>query len=136
LFTLAHSDYYEPFEIADPGQRYLPTQAPQGWLRSDDGIWTYWTPVDAEPVDQGWKVHVSSAEPNLLDVLDVVTAACADLGVPFKHLAGRNFFLALHSKHGSRVQSGKFTALYPRSPQVAHELLLRLERDLAGINGP
>ena len=108
----------------------------RGWTEHTADVWTHWTPGAVDHPQQGWKVHVSSSLANADAVLDVVAGACAELNVPFKHLTGRRFFLWLHSKHGSRVQSGKFCTLYPPTPQVAHEVLKRLGRDLAGVAGP
>ncbi|WP_405164214.1 class III lanthionine synthetase LanKC [Nocardia sp. NBC_01499] len=135
-FTFAHPDYYEPFERTDPGKRYNPTRPPEGWTRHQFEVWTHWSPPDAELPEQGWKVHVSSALGSAQHVLDVVSAACAELGVSFKHLTGKQYFLWMHGKHGSRVQSGKFCALYPPTPQLAYALLERLERELSGVAGP
>ncbi|MDO3648587.1 class III lanthionine synthetase LanKC [Nocardia mangyaensis] len=135
-FTFADPDYYEPFELTDPGRRYNPTHPPTGWTRREFDVWTHWSPPDAELPAQGWKVHVSSALGSAQQVLDVVSATCAELGVAFKHLTGRQYFLWLHAKHGSRVQSGKFCAIYPPTPQLAYALLERLERELSGVAGP
>ncbi|HEU5469254.1 MAG TPA: class III lanthionine synthetase LanKC [Actinophytocola sp.] len=135
-FTFANADYYAPLAAADPGLRYLPSRPPAGWVRRDFDVWTEWAPPGAHVPEQGWKVHVSAALVHAQVVLDVVTAACADHGVPFKHLAGRNFFLGLHGKHANRAQSGKFCAAYPQTPELAGELLRRLEHDLAGVSGP
>lgn len=135
-FTFAHPDYYEPFDLTDPGRRYNPTRPPEGWTRHEFEVWTHWTPPHTELPAQGWKVHVSSALGSAQQVLDVVSTACAELGVSFKHLTGRQYFLWMHGKHGNRVQSGKFCALYPPSPQLAYALLGQLERELSGVAGP
>ena len=81
-------------------------------------------------------MHVSSSLVNAQSVLAVVSAACVELGVPFKHLAGRRTFLLVHDKHGTRVQAGKFCALYPPTEQCALLILRRLEAELSGISGP
>ncbi len=135
-FTVADNDFYEPLASAHPGRRYVPSGLGAGWTEHTADVWTHWTPGAVDHPQQGWKVHVSSSLANADAVLDVVAGACAQLNVPFKHLTGRRFFLWLHSKHGSRVQSGKFCTLYPPTPQVAHEVLERLGRDLAGVAGP
>lgn len=135
-FTFAHPDYYEPVDRIDPGRRYNPTRPPRGWTRHESEVWTHWAPPDAELPAQGWKVHVSSSLASAQQVLDVVSTACTELEVTFKHLTGRQYFLLMHDKHGNRVQSGKFCALYPSTPQLAHALLERLERELSGVAGP
>ncbi|HEX4832606.1 MAG TPA: lanthionine synthetase LanC family protein [Trebonia sp.] len=105
-------------------------------MRRYSGAWVHWAPAGLTLPGQGWKVHVSSSLANSQPVLAVVSSACADLGLPFKHLAGRRAFLLVHDKHGMRVQSGKFCALYPETEERAWLALRRLAADLAGIGGP
>jgi hypothetical protein len=135
-FLLADQDYYEPWDTADPGPRYRAGPMPSGWTCQDAGPWTHWSPAGCALPDQGWKVHVSSSLVNAQSVLAVVSAACAELGVPFKHLAGHGTFLVMHGKHATRVQAGKFCALYPPTESCALLVLRRLEADLSGIDGP
>ena len=135
-FTLTHPDYYAPWDTADPGRRYHAGPMPVGWTRQDAGAWTFWGAAGLVLPDQGWKVHVSSSLDNAQFVLMVVSGACADQGVAFKHLAGRDTFLMMHGRHAARVQSGKFCALYPPTEQCAGLMLRRLAEELAGISGP
>ena len=135
-FLLADPDFYVPLDAADPGPCYRAGPMPEGWLRRETGVWTHWAPTGAVLADSGWKVHVSSSLANADTVLAVVSAVCAEAGVPFKHLAGRRTFLLLHGKHSARVQSGKFCALYPPSQDDALLILRRLTAELAGISGP
>ena len=135
-FLVADEDYYEPWDTADPGQRYDAGPMPAGWTRRDSGAWTHWGPAGLVLPDQGWKAHVSSCLPDAQSVLAVVSTACAELGVPFKHLAGHRTFLLAHDKHANRVQSGKFCTLYPPTEHCAWRLLRRLTEDLSGISGP
>ena len=135
-FLIANRDYYEPWDSVDPGARYRTEKMPANWVRHDLGAWTHWVNPGAVLPDQGWKVHVSSSLENAQSVLTVVSMACVDLGVPFKHLAGRRMFLLAHDKHSPRAQSGKFCTLYPPTRECAWQLLRRLEADLAGMSGP
>ena len=135
-FLVAGQDFYQPWDTTDPGRRYDPGVMPTGWTRRDSGAWTHWGPADIALPEQGWKVHVSSSRANAQSVLAVVSVACAESGVPFKHLAGRRMFLLAHEKHANRVQSGKFCTLYPPTEKCASRLLRRLAADLAGISGP
>lgn len=135
-FTLADPDFYAPVAAAGAGPRYSPAGLPEDWTRTAHDVWVSWAPPGADLPRQGWKIHVSAAAANASAVVDVVAAACVEFGVTFKHLAGRNYFLWLHGKHSSRVQSGKFCTLYPPDRLVAGELLRRLERDFAGVAGP
>ena len=135
-FLVTDRDYYQPWDIADPGPRYHPGPLPAGWRRHDSGPWTQWSPAGHVMPDQGWKVHVASSLDNAHQVLAVVATACAELGVPFKHLAGRRMFLLMHDKHAVRVQAGKFCTLYPSTQECALQLLRRLEATLSGVSGP
>ncbi|HEU5268638.1 MAG TPA: hypothetical protein VFU36_01850, partial [Jatrophihabitans sp.] len=135
-FLIADRDYYAPLDTIDPGPRYHAGPLPAGWSKRETGIWTHWSPEAAVLPDSGWKVHVSSSFANAQFVLAVVSAVCAEFGVPFKHLTGRRSFLALHGKHAGRVQAGKFCALYPSSQDGAELLLRRLAAELSGISGP
>ncbi|MEV4175264.1 class III lanthionine synthetase LanKC [Nonomuraea sp. NPDC049709] len=135
-FALAHADYYEPLDLVPPGVPYRPAGMPATWERSSRDVWAEWTPPGVVLPDQGWKIHVSSAIENAQRVLDIVAAVCVAFSVPFKHVSGKSFFLWVHNKHGNRAQSGKFCAVYPPTTEVARELLVRLEQDLAGFAGP
>ncbi|MFC4852829.1 class III lanthionine synthetase LanKC [Actinophytocola glycyrrhizae] len=135
-FLIADSEYYEPWYVADPGVRLCPAAMPDDWVRHDEGAWTHWGPPDLVLPDQGWKVHVSSSLANVRSVVAVVSVACVEMGVPFKHLAGRTTFLIAHDKHAARPQSGKSCTLYPPTEESARELMRRLSSDLAGVDGP
>ncbi|MBP2181807.1 class III lanthionine synthetase LanKC [Amycolatopsis magusensis] len=135
-FTLADKDFFTPLAAADPGPRYRIASAPAGWRSAEFDVWTFWSPEGLALPEHGWKVHVSASLANSAKVLDVVAGVCTRLGVPFKHLSGHKFFLWLHGKHASRAQSGKFCALYPPTPELAHEVLAALDAALAGIDGP
>lgn len=135
-FLVADQDYYASMEAVDPGSRYVVGPMPDGWRGRETGTWTHWAPEAATLPDTGWKVHVSSSLANAQAVLAVVSAVCAESGVPFKHLTGRRTFLLLHNKHGARVQAGKFCALYPPTQDCARLMLERLSAELSGISGP
>ena len=135
-FLVADSDFYEPWDATDPGTRFRPVPLPGEWVRLDEGGWTHWGPPGLVLPDQGWKVHVSSSLANARSVLAIVSSACAELGVPFKHLAGERIFLLAHDKHAARPQSGKFVTIYPPTEECALDVLRRLSADLAGVEGP
>lgn len=135
-FLLADDDFYAPWDIGDPGPRFVAGPLPAGWRHHTSGAWVHWAPPDVHLPQQGWKVHVSASLTNAAHVLAVVAATCAESGTPFKHLTGRRSFLLAHDKHAHRVQSGKFCTLYPPDEDHAHEVLQRLTSALTGIDGP
>jgi tRNA A-37 threonylcarbamoyl transferase component Bud32 len=135
-FLLADEDFYEPWDLDDPGKRYQPHGIPPEWSGQDIGPWVFWTCPGARWPEQAWKIHVSSSLDNAQAVLEVVSAACVEFRTPFKHLSGRTFFLHAHAKHADRVQSGKFCAVYPEDTRQCRAIMERLAADLAGIGGP
>ncbi|APU14614.1 MULTISPECIES: class III lanthionine synthetase LanKC [Actinoalloteichus] len=123
----ASSEYYLPLDqLADPGTRYRPATVPPDWTATPLDCWLAWSAPDVRSVEQGWKIHVSSALPDAQTTLDVVAEICFEERVRFKHLAAEQFFLALHHKHGPRPQAGKFCALYPPDVETARHLMDRL----------
>jgi hypothetical protein len=134
-FLFADDDFYESWEFGDSGKRYRPRSVPPEWGSQDVGPWVFWTYPGAHWPKQAWKIHVSSSLVNAQAVLEVVSTACVEFRIPFKHLTGRTFFLHAHGKHADRVQSGKFCALYPRDTVRCRAILERLATDLAGIGG-
>ncbi|MDT8912303.1 class III lanthionine synthetase LanKC [Amycolatopsis sp. PS_44_ISF1] len=136
-YALTDDDLYLPIDrIADPGTPFAPAAPPDGWTRGQEGVWAMWTPPGARLPAQGWKVHVSTTLDRAQSTLDTVAAICADEEIPFKHLAARLFFLYLHHKHGSRVQAGKFLAIYPGDDATARRVLDRLAAARRGEEGP
>ncbi|HEX5118186.1 MAG TPA: hypothetical protein VFW65_23635 [Pseudonocardiaceae bacterium] len=103
----ADDDFFEAWEFGDPGTRYRSRRMPPEWSSHESGPWIFWTYPDAPWREQGWKIHVASSLTNAQPVLDVVSAVCVELGVPFKHLAGRSFFCTpmRNTPIGSRVAS-------------------------------
>lgn len=135
-YLVADKDFYVPWDTVEPGGRYHAEPMPADWARRDSGVWVHWTPAGSLLVDTGWKVHVSSSLANAQSVLSVVSAVCAEARIQFKHLSGRRTFLLMHGKHGTRVQSGKFCALYPQTQEAALAVMRRLETELSGVSGP
>jgi hypothetical protein len=137
LYTVADEDYYRPLHRArDTGVAYEPHNAPADWTRATTGMWTTWTPPGQGRAGQGWKVHVSAQSGRAQLVLDSVARICYDEQVPFKHLSASLYFLVLHQKHASRVQSGKFCAAYPPNVAAARRLMERLSATLQDEDGP
>ncbi|MFD9334706.1 class III lanthionine synthetase LanKC [Streptomyces sp. NPDC060028] len=135
--ALADREYYLPLpSVADPGQRFAPSEVPPGLRGAAQGIWTAWGSPRTGLAEQGWKIHVSARLDRAQHVLDTVAGICFSEGVPFKHLSARLFFLFLHHKHAGRAQAGKFCAVYPPDTATARRLLERLRDALDGEEGP
>lgn len=97
-------------------------------------IWTYITTSHELP-SCGWKVHVSATLEEAQEVLSKVSEIAYQHRCSFKFLSGRREFYILHSKTSSRLQSGKFIALYPLSEVAARDLMETLSEELKGFTG-
>lgn len=107
-----------------------PTKA---WAVSESGVWL--NVISGQTPSFGWKVHVSATLEEAPQVLSIVSSIAFECGCSFKFLHGVDAFLTLHSKNGSRLQSGKFIALYPASAELARVLMDRLSEALSGYSG-
>lgn len=139
-FQLADPDYYVPAsEAEEAADRWQPSIELDGWRNTRRDMWSTWSPpeADSSATDHvGWKVHVSSTLANAQRTQDLVAGTCRQHGVSFKHLADELHFLLLHHKHGPRIQSGKFCALYPDSVDQARSIMAELAERLDGFEGP
>ena len=117
-------------ELRDWSVGYLP----DGWRSSKSDVWTY-LDCDVSLPDFGWKVHVSSRYSNTDIVLQKACRIAFELKVPFKYLSGPLEFFTLHAKNSSRLQSGKFMALYPSDVETAKTMMERLSITLQQYEG-
>lgn len=94
---------------------------------TQSGLWLVCSSHDPMP-RYGWKIHVSATLQEAQSVLNVVSQLAFESDCSFKYLFNEKSFRTLHFKNGSRLQSGKFIALYPRSESCA-ELLMKSLKD-------
>ena len=135
-YLMADRDYFAPLETStELGTIYRPSTVAEGWAPFDSDIWTMWKHDGERPVQEGWKVHVSAQQERLAEVLDVVSATCFELDVPFKHVRAQLFYLWMHHKHAVRSQAGKFCAAYPKDEETAGRLMALLDERLPGEEG-
>ena len=92
------------FPIAD---RSLPA----GWVRHEQESWFVFTPADARPPAQGWKIHASACLDNAERILDAVWDYCVPRGIGFKFLRSPAVLLARVSKYAPRGSSGKLVTI-------------------------
>jgi serine/threonine protein kinase len=103
------------------------------WQAKQSSIWVYCT---CGPLPKfGWKIHVSSTLEDAHTILQIVSALAFEFGCAFKYLGGRDSFITLHFKNASRLQSGKFIALYPQGEALAARMLDSLYYSLAPYKG-
>jgi class III lanthionine synthetase len=139
LYTISDPDFYDSLEnLPDEAVRFeaAARPVPAGWRREALREWVYLRRPDAEPPDQGWKVHVSARLDDAEKVIDVVWAHCVARGVPFKFLRSRAMTLMSNFKYAHRGSSGKLVTIYPRDEDELRTTLEELGRELAGFTGP
>lgn len=110
-------------------------EPPERWrVERAGGVWSHLRSPLPLP-SWGWKIHVSAR----LDEAGRALQACAPLAYDhecsFKYLTSRQSYLRLHAKEGSRLQSGKFIALYPHDEKTARALMEQLSSELADVGG-
>lgn len=110
----------DEFKVAD--QEWSVDHPPVEWRSVISGIWRNLISPDALPFC-GWKVHVSAKLSDAQIVLGIVSNIAYQQGCSFKYLRSPSAYRHLHSKNGSRFQSGKFIALYPRNLALAKLLM-------------
>lgn len=103
------------------------------WKHSELGIWSLF--VFGEIPLFGWKIHVSATLNEAPKVLEIASKIAFNAGCSFKHLRGRSSFITLHFKNASRLQSGKFIALYPPNTKSASLILEELYHSLRHMEG-
>ncbi|MCK1820280.1 class III lanthionine synthetase LanKC [Streptomyces sp. XM83C] len=109
---------------------------PDGWERRDRGVWVVYLPTGHTMPPQGWKIHISGLPDNAQRVVDIATAHCVRLGVPFKFLRSRSVVSAHSLKYAPRSASGKLVTIYPEDETQLRRVLEDLAPALDGEPGP
>lgn len=123
---------FEPVE-SSIGTAWLVDPPSLSWRQRKSGIWNH--VVFGNLPNHGWKIHVSATLEEAPEVLRIASNIAFAQECSFKHLHSVDAFYRLHFKNESRLQSGKFIALYPSSEKVAAELLEALRLGLSGLSG-
>ncbi|MFI6444292.1 class III lanthionine synthetase LanKC [Kitasatospora sp. NPDC050543] len=109
---------------------------PAGWQRSRDTVWVYLHPDGTTLPEQGWKVHVSGAPDEALEIIETVLEYCRTEQLSVKFLDSPQTVLKANSKYAPRGSSGKLLTIYPRDVHELHRILDGLTPLLAGRHGP
>lgn len=136
-FCHADPDFYEmPGKSAGSPYRAAAADAPEGWSKSRDGMWTYFLPAGVVLPEQGWKVHVSvtpdAADAAIEDVVDY----CTSRALAFKFLTSPRLLLLQNGKYAPRGGSGKLVTIYPADEAGLLAVLTDVGGRLAGLEGP
>ncbi|MEV4558138.1 class III lanthionine synthetase LanKC [Kitasatospora sp. NPDC049285] len=139
VYCVADRLHFEtPGRLPDEDSRWPQTRAavPAGWRRGASGLWTTMTPVDAPPVAQGWKIHLSTVPGRAAELLEAACVILLARGVPFKFLRSAAALRLISEKYMARGSSGKFVAVYPPDEEWFTDLVEELADALDGFPGP
>ncbi|MEU8664202.1 class III lanthionine synthetase LanKC, partial [Actinoplanes philippinensis] len=137
-YCLADPDFFEhPDRFSDAGQRFPAADrpAPDGWRRTEHGLWVSMRPLDVTLPAQGWKIHVSARLDDAARVCDIVAGHCLAARIPFKLLRSRRVAHLLNSKYADRTGSGKLLTVYPPDEAALARTLPALSAALTGTAG-
>jgi hypothetical protein len=106
------------------------------WSVSLDGLWCRVSPVDHQPREQGWKLHVAATAASAGAVLRRSLPVLLDARPAFKFASSIEDIANLNGPHYPREGSGKFITVYPDDDEQLTELAERLHRATAGQPAP
>ncbi len=137
-YTIADPTWYEPLELSDDSDsRFAEHETPDGWRRTDQGVWTLLAPTEpSEMLEQGWKIHISGTPDTAEETIKIAGEILCRLRIPWKFLRSRLIVTMTNSKYASRSGSGKVITVYPRTGAELHTALVELDGALRGRPGP
>lgn len=116
------------------------TSLPPEWRTQDKRTsaltWRIFVPGDQVVPTQGWKVHLSIAAAEALDLVLVLAPALVKAEVSFKLPTSVEGIAALNYGQGGESQIGKILTVYPGSPQQAAAVAKALDRLRPRTRGP
>ncbi|PRR88599.1 MULTISPECIES: class III lanthionine synthetase LanKC [unclassified Bacillus (in: firmicutes)] len=133
------SNYYVEKKSLIPSRPYEIDNLPKGYKITieENSPWIYYSNPSISIKEQGWKIHISATINDAQDILKVVSKLLFKRKVAFKHIKDKQTLFNLNSKHGNRISSGKFIAIYPPTDKEFLQLLNDLYEELRGYeNGP
>ncbi|CAG7606712.1 class III lanthionine synthetase LanKC N-terminal domain-containing protein [Actinacidiphila bryophytorum] len=112
---------------------------PQGWRTMTSGgtpiTWQEFSSPGTLPV-QGWKLHVSAAATDVLDLVEIVLPRLVETGTTFKVAADVSTVIRLNAGLAGRSQVGKIVTAYPVSDEVLAGLVDRLDAAWRPLRSP
>jgi len=108
------------------------------WVFSRRTVWFGATPPEGRAKElpiQGWKIHVSCALDNALDVLRAVVPVLDAGDVTFKFALDERILTMMNGKNWGRQGAGKFITIYPVDSEHFVELIAELHEVTQGLEG-
>lgn len=107
-----------------------------GWTIESHGPWAHARPSGVTTPVQGWKLHVSATQANVIEVLEQVVAVLLRRPCAFKVARDLDQVRELTGAHCDRVQAGKVITVYPGTDDQTRQLAAELADATAGLSGP
>jgi len=85
--------------------------------------WKYYSLIEEEIPNQGWKIHISTHITQATETLNIVANILYKEKVSFKHVISNKNLKHMYSKSGDRLSSGKFITIYPKDINQFEKLL-------------
>ncbi|MGW1496070.1 class III lanthionine synthetase LanKC N-terminal domain-containing protein [Streptomyces sp. NPDC002402] len=112
---------------------------PQGWrTRMSGGSTITWQECSSpgKLPAQGWKLHISAAATDVLDLLAIVLPGLVETGTTFKLAANVSSVIRLNAGLAGHPQVGKIVTAYPVSDEVLVGLVDRLDAVWRPLRSP
>jgi hypothetical protein len=136
-------------EFNETVDRYIPNgpdlreaveaAAPAGWRFMRNGVWWGCSPppeAEVQLSSQGWKIHISAAAAQAVDLLKVVVPILTARVISFKFALDSRMLNFMNSKQWSRAGSGKFITVYPHDDAEFFSLIEELHQATRHFDGP
>ncbi len=98
-------------------------------VNRNDSFWIMYFVPKVKMIEQGFKIHVSTAYENAANTLAIVSKLLIKKKVSFKHVRDKVALYSMYSKNGSRISAGKFITIYPNEKEF-YPLLEELDAAL------
>jgi hypothetical protein len=139
FYTIGHPEYYETLSRIPIQPAYvdaLRAAVPADWAVVRSDIWLHAGSRTSPLTEQGFKIHLSCALPDALDMIQRFVPLCTGRNVQFKIAADPVLHGFLNSKRYSRGGAGKFATIYPADHACFLELIDALHQATKGMQGP
>lgn len=141
LFTFVHPDRYAGIDTywskTGDFREAMKRLLPEGWTVSDEpGVWCQTRPPKDQTPDSGFKIHLSTAHENAIEMLEAVVPVLVEEGVAFKVLVDEQILDISNSHLWGRESCGKFITIYPADVAQLKRLMARLHEITKGLDGP
>ncbi|QQX80931.1 class III lanthionine synthetase LanKC [Shewanella sp. KX20019] len=109
---------------------------PDYWIITRKSIWLSASNGPLNLPLQGFKIHISSVQNEIIDVIEKTVACCIKYGTAFKVICRKDIAGNMNSKSCSRSSAGKLITIYPQNNAIFRTLIDALHVALEANSGP